>query len=387
MVEKQVDTVKIRDTLKIYISRLDDITRTFGMTFDEFAKEFFLQKEQHDTAKIYSPEMIYLNYFLPMLQNKDGSKSKRAVSTIFTFELDKRSSINTVKLPDSIDIENYDILFRCGNSLTTDYFLTSPNLVDQALIELFGYIDEFNSNQTKKIKGVNFDFSEFQFHEKRAMAQFAKSTSLIIDSIHLKSIQNIRLYFSFDKTLGEINKHYLYSVSGMLDSIFLLEKGSLNPVKIITTKQATDLPLYAKIVNQFYLARFFLQAFPVTGKTGFSPEDIKKLAHADYADNNWEYYLFALLGIILISLVVFAIYWLVPDFSYYLDRNRDFMFMLLLMAGFEILILLFGMVDAMSREDIVNFSGENKDLLLFLPLVFVFVIPIFKAIGRRKEKP
>jgi hypothetical protein len=44
------------------------------------------------------------------------------------------------------------------------------------------------------------------------------------------------------------------------------------------------------------------------------------------------------------------------------------------------------MVEGMSRSSVFNFSDENKNLLLFMPLLLVFIAPVLK-LSRNKEKP
>ena len=323
--------------------------------------------------------------FLPASQNETVLQIPKMTSNIFTFDIDRQEEFlaeNKANNPSYLSsAKRRTILFRCKGSLNVDYFLKSPQLINAAFIELFQYIDA--SSNSNKITGIYFDFSEFQFKEKRALAQFAKSVSLIVDSISVKSIQNLSLYFSFNKTLGEENRYYLYSLATMVDSVFLREQ---NNTVIYTKKDAKKLPFYAKVANQFYLVRFFIKGFPKIDDTGFSADAILALAHADYPDNNWESYFFALCAIAITVLILLLLYWLIPTISFYLNKNQDYLFMLLLMVLFEIILLLLAMIEAMSREDIIDFS-KNKDFLLLLPLLFIFIIPAVKAFENRKTKP
>lgn len=387
--EAEMDTMVIRDTVRIYISRLEDVTRTFGMTFDAFVKEFLRQKKQREPYPEISPECVYLNYFLPMRQGQKDFQQKRFISHVFTFYPDKPVSPEALPLSDSVDVKQLDILFTCGGELLTDYLITSGHLKDRALVELFRYIDGFNSQaeNTAKIRGINFYFPEYRFREKRAMAQFAKSASLILDSTHLQSIRNLSLYFSFDKTCGLENRAYLSSLSGMADSIFLLENNGINPDRILTRKEAGRVSFVSKIANQFYLARFFTGKFPVSESVVFSDGEIKALAEADYPDNNWEDYLFALIGLCILLPILLILYWILPEFAYYLTKNRDYLILLILMFVLEIILLLLAMIEAMSKEDILNLSGNNRNILLLLPLLLVFAMPLFKAMGDKGGKP
>jgi hypothetical protein len=56
------------------------------------------------------------------------------------------------------------------------------------------------------------------------------------------------------------------------------------------------------------------------------------------------------------------------------------------MLLFEIFLLLFSAIEAMSRGSVFNFSSENKNLLLFMPLLLVFITPVLK-LSRNKDIP
>ncbi|MDR0367988.1 MAG: hypothetical protein LBH82_02455, partial [Bacteroidales bacterium] len=65
---------------------------------------------------------------------------------------------------------------------------------------------------------------------------------------------------------------------------------------------------------------------------------------------------------------------------------RKYLTILILMLLFEIFLLLFSAIEAMSRGSVFNFSSENKNLLLFMPLLLVFITPVLK-LSRNKDIP
>ncbi len=197
MLTNKADTVFVHDTVKVYISGLDDITGSFGITFDEFVKTFLIQKEKIDSTGGLSSQTVYLNYLMPMWRTQGDFSDKRIISDIFTLCEDKNFLTDSMQLSDSVEVKNRDIVFMCGNGVITDYFLTSASLVDSALVGLFRYIYRLNGNvpETEQVRGINFFFPGFLFREKRAMTQFAKSVSLIIDSTNIETIRGMSLYY------------------------------------------------------------------------------------------------------------------------------------------------------------------------------------------------
>lgn len=140
--------------------------------------------------------------------------------------------------------------------------------------------------------------------------------------------------------------------------------------------------------DQFLLARFSMGAFPVdTSKTEFIADKIKAIANSDYPNNDWETYLIALLSIIGVVLLIIILYWTIPEFSHYLNKNKDYMITLILILCFEVFLLLFTTVEAMSRTNVFNFTDNNKYMILFMPLLLIFITPVLKIIRNKKNVP
>jgi hypothetical protein len=395
-IKPRIDTIFVYDTTQVYISNANDITEAFGLTYDEYVKQFLLFVQEKDSAKQFSSQEIYLNYFLPLLQDNPDYTDKRWLLSIFTIYASPDKdfmSYRPISFPDSLDKNacNLDILVECNGDKNTDYFLKSPHLTEKYLIKLFAYIHQENTITPHKIKGINFYFPEFSFKEKRAMAQFAKSVSLVTDSCRLKSIQDLRLYLSFDSKTGNKHREYLACIADMTDSIFLFDTSDkehlFSPTTVITRENADEFPLIYKIRDQFYLASFFIAEFPKTSSTEFIPNDIIQLMHSDYPENNWETYCFALLAIIIFVMATAALYWIIPTFSYYLNKNKDYMITLVLMLIFEILLLLFAMFEAFSRSSIFEVTDKNKNIIFLMPLIIIFISPLIKMLKRNDKLP
>jgi hypothetical protein len=352
-----------------------------------------LQKK--DVDRQYSPDHIYLNYFLPLLKNLSDFPDKRWIDGVFTLYTSPDTTFmkyNPVPLPYSLPETNpnLDVMFECRGDKNTDYFLRSPHLIDTYLVQIFRYIYEVNHAEERNIKGINFYFPDFSFKEKRAMAQFAKSVSLITDSCRLDEIRSLKVYFSFDKA-AESEKKYLSCIADMTDSIFIYNNTDVSrafsPTTVITREDADNYFLLSKVMAQFYLASYHTDYFPVTSRFFFRNEDIVKLIHSDYTDNNWEIYALSLSVILVLSLLILILYWTIPTFSFYLNKNKDYMITLILMLIFEVFLLIFSMIEALSRGSVFDFASQDKNILFFAPFILIFITPLLKIVRSRSENP
>lgn len=380
----------VHDT--VYISTLDSVTRLFGMTFDEYVRTFMTVKDRKDTLRNLSTEKIYLNYFLPLLDTKYPIFNSRIVSREYVV----MPGVNIVNLkqvthPEAHVLENSgmktDCLITVYGTDETDIFLGSPSLIKSCLGQVFQTVYEAKG----KIKGLTFYFPDYSFGKKRAMAQFLKSANLVIDSCKLEPIHNLKLYALFDRNLAKENEAFLDGIAQMTDSIFVFQEenpqGILQKMTAIDHSAAKSLHLLSKLENQFYLARYYTKPFPERSSTEFRIQDIYNMMEADYPDNHWEMFLYAIIVIILLLLVVLAFYLTTPTVSYYVDRNIDYVYSFLLIIALEILILVANMFEAMSNDHVFSLNDDNRYFVLLFPLLFIFVVPMMKVIGKRRNLP
>ncbi|MDR1632377.1 MAG: hypothetical protein LBR97_05820 [Dysgonamonadaceae bacterium] len=386
--------IPVHDTTYIYISNLNDITQKLGISYDSYVRWFLYFVSRRDSGHLFSPQEIYLNYFLPLLENQSDPLEHKWVEGVFSLYASPDTAFmkyNRALLPDNFQTDNrsVDIIFECRGDKNTDYFLQSPKLIDTYLVQLFKYIHETNKREARKIKGVNFYFPDFSFHKKRAMAQFAKSVSLVTNSCLLNTIRDLKVYFSFDKKTVGKQQEYLACISEMTDSIFVFDNQA-NPLfstaEVITQNNANKYWLLSKAINQVYMSSFYIDYFPAVDMFEFRENDIIKLIHADYPENNWEVYAFVLAGILLLALILFILYFTVPEFAYFLMISHKYLTIIILMLLFEIFLLFFSMLEAMSRSSVFDFSSKDKDLILFMPLLLVFIAPLLKLF-RNGDKP
>jgi len=386
----QHDTIVSQDT--IYVSELNDVTSIFNMSFDDYSKLLLQSVKEQDTLQIHSLERIYLNYLMPMYY--PGFIRHRYFVRNYSVEIVDdylKMNIGNMRQPPLVyqDSLEMDVMLMCRGDVNTDNFIRSPYYRSSCLEQLFLSI---NDTRLTSIKGVNLYFPDFSFKEKRAMAQFVKSASLIIDSCNVKSIRDLKLYASFDRDNSEKHYAYLCGLSQMVDSVFLVNSKSQawprDSVITISKVNAEKTSWWSKVINQFYLARFNFDPFPsIDENEELSPHNLRILINSDYPHNNWEWYFFALIGILLVAILVAFFYRFSPRFSYFLNNNMTYLFSVIIMLILEIYLLFVCMVEAMSNENVFTFGGEDKNTFLLLPLLFIFIVPMLNIVSKRNEKP
>lgn len=349
---------------------------------DDIATE--LLKMLSDSLDKMSQDSSYFYYFLPLVKFDGKTDREQWMSNVFYLDT-AHCYIN--------DHEG-DLLFICKGDQHTNRFITSKKLTDAYIVRIFEYIHKSNSDSSSihKINGVNFYFPNYNYQENRAMAQFAKSVSLVIDSCKLESIRGMKLFFSFDGKEKNKNKGFYCCLTEMCDNVLVFDTDCdtclYYPVTIYNADSSKALPLIRRIRNQLLLARYFVEDFPEeTSREEFFPADIKKIANADYPDNDWEFYFISLLVIIVLTLTITVLYWTIPRFSYYFSKNKDYVIILILILCFEVILLSFYAIEAMSRTEVVDITGNNKGLVLFIPVLLVFITPALKAIRRKRDIP
>ncbi len=382
--------VIVHDT--IYISKLDDITREFGMSFDDYVRAFLKFKDEKDSLNQFPMEKIYLNYFLPLFNpGQDIFKSRMITREMIITPTASVTKLRPIRHPQADSLENTNLATDCLLTIygeeNTNRFLESPTKIKSCLGQLFTHV----YNSKGKINGVNFYFPDYTFKEKRAMAQFIKSASIVIDSCKMQSIRNLRLYVSFNEDQIKNDSFFLYGLSQMTDSIFAFNyatgNNTLPEISVIDKSKAQSLNLFSKLQNQLYLARYYTKQFPEKTTEEFSISAIYDLIDADYPNNQWEYYLYAITAIILVIVIAIVLYIVSPVASFYANRSMDYIYALIVMVFLEILILIANMFEAMSKDDVFSLSNDNHYIVLLLPLLFIFIVPMMKALGRKRLLP
>lgn len=377
------DTVVIRDTVRIHLSKLDTILKHFDLSFDDFANTFkgYIKKHR-DSLSYRTEENIYLNYLLPLYLEKN--KTKRYFIKAYVKNAVGDSKIDFVEMPISSKLEplSFDVMLIIEGEKNTDDFLKSPNVQATTVYKVLKDIQKIKTKNKIQI-GLNICFPDFTFAEKRDMAQFVKSVSLVIDSTRIKGLRGIPLYLTFSKENKEKNKDYLTGLYSMVDSVFVINRTSHSMQFDVVPKE--DEGGFLQIQNQLHFARFHMDRdFPKTDPEELMLQDVKNIMNADYS-HNWEKYFFYMLGMLFFMLIATLCYFFIPAISNFVHNNAMYVFALGLLLVLELYLLFMSMMEGMSEISI--FSFQNNDKILFLPLMLMVVIPIIKRVIRTQEIP
>lgn len=389
------DSVFIRDTIRdtIYISNINDITSQLNMSFDEFVDNFLGYVKSKQSSKLSNDETIYISQLRAMMNAH--LKKDRYVFREYSLNFANDSfNINVKKMPlaDNMpDSLNLDFLFVLEGEKNTNNFLNSPKQQAKVLFRILNDIKNYSQNN-KNVVGINFYFPDFSFKEKRGMSQFVKSVSLVIDSSKIVGVRGLPLYFTFDHSAeaNQTNYNYLVSLCDMVDSIFLAKVDN-TPILKISFKSIdaavgkANMPWLQQIRNQFYLARFQSGYFPITSSVNLKLNDIEMLMAADYPDSYWENYFYTILSIIVVLLIGTVCYFMFPGFTNFVHDNSMFVFAGTILLVMEVFLLFTFMIETMSNT--VVFDFQNNQTMLFMPLVLIFVIPLFKNLTKKQVIP
>lgn len=371
------DSIMVRDTVRdtIYLTDMKEIASGLNMSFDKFIHQFlqYSRQQKPDSSTIYISHLTgKLNEHL-----KNYKYISRQYWVNFpkdTFKIENKVSSLPQHIPDSIIFEHRFVLTGEKN---TNIFLDSPSEQLKVLEKLLCDIKKQKASVKNKI-ALNFYFPDFSFKEKRAMAQFVKSASLVIDNIDIPEIRNLPLYFTFNKKSKDANFAFLVGLCEMADSIFVVNPSSLNDFEAIDKN--ADIFKFEKIKNQFYFVRFYTDSLPKIHD--LSCESLNLLMNADYP-NTWEGYFAGIIGIILLLIIGTVCYFFVTPFTNFIHEHYMYVFAGVIILITEIILLFVFMIEEMNSHTKVFNLWE----ILFVLVLLVLIIPLIKRGIKKNEIP
>lgn len=381
------DSVIVVDTVYVGAATLQEMSKNFKMSYDEFVHHF-LEYVKNQDSSINKEEQIYISYLLANANKQ--IKDYRYVLNKYSVDFPNDSFIMKKKemlpLPKNmLDSMSLDFMFVLEGKKNTDNFLYSSKEQIKILYEILSdmkdnpEIKKLNSKKNKRV-GLNFYFPDFSFEEKRAMAQFMKSVSLVIDSINIPEIQNLPLYFTFDKSAKEDNMAYLIGLCDMVDNVFVTDITST-----VMSFEAIDknvaISKLDKIKNQFYFVRFHTGDFPKTNDK-LSYENIELLMKADYP-NTWEGYFAGIIGILLLLIIGTVCYFFITPFANFIHESYMYVFAGVILLITQIVLLFVFMIEEMNSKTKVFNLWE----ILLVLILLVFFIPLIKKGISNKKIP
>ena len=143
--------------------------------------------------------------------------------------------------------------------------------------------------------------------------------------------------------------------------------------------------LFTRMNSHFYLARFTNGNPEIKDTlTNFSVSSIRDIALGDIPENNWESYLWFLIGLVVFVLIILLLYLFYPPFSYLLNQNTGIVLASAVIFTIEFFMLAGVVFQNMCTEDETTSLNENPSLLFCMPIVMVVVLPLLKQFSRKK---
>lgn len=397
IVELPRDTVYVRDT--VYISDMDAFFKEYsGYSFKEFADRYMHTKSAIDSLNAINEERLYYNFFLARdtfntLSNRFVVKEFEVYPDTTLFYHDKVNDIAMVKDQRSVRKE---ILFRCTGEKATSQLLKNPDAVKRVISALFSEMQQLYDDSIH-IEGINLYFPDYNFKEKRAMAQFIKSVRIIMDASQHFKYTETRLNVTFNTYDGEeVDRNYQYcllqDVSEVisLDYRYPIDSCYLKGYRLVRSESnMTDISLVSQIVNHIYIARFYIGHLDkdAANLTDFSEHTIEPYLKVDFLDNDWEIYMFILIGVFVVLLVLAIIYFFSKRFSDFINHNSDSVLIISIVLILEILALIVILFQNLNHEDNFMLMSKNPLILFSMPSLVILIIPIFKQMSKKGRIP
>ncbi len=388
--EPYFDTIYIHDT--VYVSNADAFLKKYykgKINLNDLVKnQQILDSILQNLSKVSGKELFY-NYFgnhrFPRALSNSISIKEFSLTGNLQF---KRLQFNAGIPAGSLSNE---LLFRFTGAHRTNRFLRN----EDAQLRAISYIFTALQSDTTKIKSINLYFPDFNFREKRAMAQFVKSVRMVLDAAKEYDISTMKLkvFFHNQKNPEIIGEDFLYSLMIKASEVVLLD-----PTNVIddyyvegdpfSKNDIENVDLFTRMNSHFYLARFTNGNPEIRDSiTDFSVGAIRDIALGDIPENNWESYLWFLVGLILLVIIIALLYFFYPPFSYILNQNMGIVLASAVVFTIEFFMLAGVVFQNMCTEDESTSLNENPSLLFCMPILMVVVLPLMRQFSRNRKLP
>lgn len=389
--EPYFDTIYIHDT--VYVSNADAFLKKYykgKITLNELVKnQQILDSILRNLGSISGKELFY-NYF-------GNHRFPRALSnsiSIKEFSLEENLQFRQRQFNSGVPVTgsvSNELLFRFTGAHRTNRFLTN----EEAVVRAISYIFKTLQSDTAKIRSINLYFPDFNFREKRAMVQFVKSVRMVLNAAKDYDISNMKLkiFFHTQKNPEIIGENFLYSLMIKASEVVLL-----NPTNVIddyyvegdpfSKDDIENVGLLTRMKSHFYLARFTNGNPEIRDSiTDFSVDAIREIALGDIPENNWESYLWFLIGLLAFVIIIVLLYFFYPPFSYILNQNLGIVLASAIVFTIEFFMLAGVVFQNMCTEDKSTSLNENPSILFCMPILMVVVLPLMRQFSRNKKLP
>ena len=207
------------------------------------------------------------------------------------------------------------------------------------------------------------------------------------------SAMKLKIFFHNQKDPEIIGEGFLYSLMIMASEVVLLD-----PTNVIddyyvegdpfSKDDIENVGLFTRMNSHFYLARFTNGTPEIRDTlTDFSVGSIHDIALGDIEEDNWESYLWFLIGLLALVIVIVLLYFFYPPFSYILNQNLGIVLASAVVFTIEFFMLAGVVFQNMCTEDESTSLNGNPSLLFCMPILMVVVLPLMRQFSRNKKLP
>ncbi len=399
--EPYFDTIYIHDT--VYISNADAFLKKYyngKINLNELVKnQEMLDSILRQLSKTSGKE-LYFNFF----GNNRFSKGLSQNTVITKYTLTKinpegdsvfwfKTSGNTPfdHFLDSLHAERA-LLFHFTGVNRTNRLLNNQEAITKVIFDMLSEIQTTN----EKINAIDLYFPDFNFKEKRAMAQFVKSVRMVLNAAKDPAISNlkIKVFFQEPDNKSVVEEDFLYSLSIEANEVILLDPINVEydyfvVAERFTQKDFDDIGLFTWIKSHYYLARYSPEdTLPYSEAIEtFSKASIRKIVLGDIPENDWEYYFWFFCAMFFLMILIVVLYFIYPPFSYLLNANMGIVLTSAVIFCIELLILFGVIFENMCTETEEISTDEDPTFILMMPILMVVVLPLIRQFTRNKRLP
>lgn len=398
--EPYFDTIYIHDT--VYISNADAFLKKYykgEINLNELIKnQEMLDSILRQLNKVSGKE-LYFNFFGNHRFSKGLSqnivvtkytltKTSLHGDSVFWFKTPVTKSDN---FPDTANSERA-LLFLFSGVNRTNRLLNNQEAVTNVIFDI---LTEIHANN-EHIDAIDLYFPDFNFKEKRAMAQFVKSVRMVLDAAEDKAISNlkIKVFFQEPDNQSVLGDDFLYSLSIQANKVVLLDPINEAYDYYVVAREFKqedfdDISMFNWIKAHYYLARYSPEdTLPYSAPIEhFSKNSIRKIVHGDIPENDWEYYLWFFCILFFLMILIVALYFISPRFSYLLSINMGIVLTSAVIFFIELLVLFGVIFENMCTETEEVSSDEDPTFILMMPILMVVVLPLIRQLTRNKRLP
>lgn len=283
----------------------------------------------------------------------------------------------------------YDLVAYCGDEVSIRHFLENKDAQRRFIYNVLNYPDGILNRigTCHKPSGLNLYLPISYFNEKRALVQFIKSLSLVMDSLNVGD--SIHAYRDMDLSLTFPTEAARYSdfISGLecfVDKVYYADFDSLGLALKVNLNNRTDDngSLFMRIVNAFYL---FHLPYKII-RHGVNDGDVRQLMLCDYNAAMWGLFFFIDFVLLLALIAMLVLRISSVEYNLFITNYPILHILLNIFLIVEFFVFLFFMLEAVSPQ--VIFFHIDTGSLACLALIALPVLPIliYLLIDKLKRK-